>query len=168
VRRSLSVVSLIMLTAGTFAPSLRAQWPQNEGTFTGFWTVSGSVHVLERGDKVVATAGRLAGTVVGNTSQGAIPSFETDCVVFSDTRERGIARCVWTGASGDQIYVDVTSDGPAGFGRARGEFVGGSGRFEGMTGAFQFEWNYSLSRGSDATLDGHTLQMSGRYRLRER
>lgn len=37
-----------------------------------------------------------------------------------------------------------------------------------MSGSFQFEWNYSLGRGSDATLEGHTLQMSGRYRLRAR
>jgi len=64
--------------------------------------------------------------------------------------------------------VDVTSDGPGGFGRARGEFVGGSGRYDGMSGSFRFEWNYSLGRGADATLEGHTLQMSGRYRLRAR
>jgi len=118
VGRIVSVVVLFVLILGLSAP-IRAQWPQDEGTFTGFWTVSGSVHVLERGDKVVATAGRLTGTVVGNTSQGAIPSFETDCVVFSDTRERGIARCVWTGATRDQIYVDVTSAGrPGSAGRA--------------------------------------------------
>jgi len=166
-RSSAIGIAIALLSAVTSTP--RAQWPEgNEGSFTGFWTVSGSVHVLERGDKVVATAGRLTGTVVGNTSQGTIPSFETDCVVFSDTRDKGIARCTWTGATGDQIYVDVTSDGPAGFGRARGEFVGGSGRFQGMTGGFQFEWNYSLGHGSDATLEGHTLEMSGRYRLRGR
>jgi len=167
VGRIAPVVFFFILVFGLAVP-VRAQWPQDEGTFTGFWTVSGSVHVLERGDRVVATAGRLTGKVVGNTSQGAIPAFDTDCVVFSDTRERGIARCVWTGATGDQIYVDVTSDGPAGFGRARGEFAGGTGRYDGMSGSFQFEWNYSLGRGADATLDGHTLQMSGRYRLRAR
>ncbi len=165
---ALRLVPAILL--GAFLPIAlspsRADWPENEGTLDAYWSVSGTVHILEREGEISAAAGRLTGTATIRTSQGPIPSFETDCVFFSTARKGGGGQCVWTGATGDQIYVDLSSQGPAGFGRARGVFAGGTGRFEGLTGSFEFEWNYSVGPGTDALLDGHSVQMRGRYKLR--
>ena len=142
----------------------RAQWTEREGTFNAYWTVSGNIHILEFLGSTAAAGGH-EGNVVLNTSEGSVPGFDTDCVAFTDERIGGIGRCVWTGSMGDQIFVELKSSGPAGFGLTKGTFVGGTGRYDGIQGGFQFEWNYSVSRGKDATFDGHTLRMSGRYRL---
>ena len=144
-----------------------AQWPQeDEGTFEGFWAMSGTMHILELPDRETVAGGRLTGTVTVNTSQGPVPSFETDCVVFADTRSKGVGRCVWTATTGDLVLVDLESDGQPGEERVRGVFSGGTGRFEFLSGRFHFEWNYSVSGGKDATLDGATYEMRGQYRLR--
>lgn len=168
-RRAAIRLSVAALTAAIAAavPAF-AQWPEEDsGTFDAYWALSGTVHILELPDGALAAAGGLTGTVTVQTSQGPIPSFETECVFFSDG-SGGEGRCVWTGTSGDQILVGLKSDGPAGMGRVRGELTGGTGRFEGISGRFEFEWNYQVSGGKDASLDGNTLTMRGRYRLPRR
>ena len=148
------------------APAM-AQWPEEDaGTFEGFWAMSGTVHIIELPDRGLVAGGGLTGTVTVQTSQGAVPSFETDCVVFADTRDKGVGRCVWTATSGDLVLVDLESDGPAGSGRVRGVFSGGTGRFESLSGRFNFEWNFTVDHGKDAQLDGSTYVMRGQYRLK--
>ena len=153
-----------MLLLGANVTVLPAQWSEAEGTFRGYWNVTGSVNILDFNGATVAAGGH-EGQVVLNTSQGSVPAFETDCVSFTDERTGGIGRCIWTGPMGDRVFVETKSSGPAGFGRVQGTFVGGTGEYEGVEGGFSFEWNYSVSRGRDASFDGHTLEMSGRYRL---
>ena len=165
----LTMAALALVGFLSDAPPARAQWPEEDaGSFTGYWAMSGTVHILELPDRGLASAGGLTGSVTVQTSQGPVPSFETDCVVFADTRSGGVGRCVWTSTSGDLVLVDLHSDGPAGSGRARGEFSGGTGRFESLSGRFQFEWNYSVEGGKDAELNGNTITMTGTYRLRRR
>ena len=159
-------VPLLMLVTG---PSPSADLPQYNpysGTFDGYWSLSGDIHILERDREIVAAAGRLTGQAVIQTNQGPVPSFDTECIVFSEKARGGTGKCVWTATSGDEVYVDISSDGPAGLGRARGVIQGGTGRFEEIKGSFQFDWNYSVSGGADATLTGQTLQMRGHYTLK--
>jgi hypothetical protein len=146
----------------------QAQWSDESGTFKAYWTFSGSIYIMEFGDDRKVATGRLQGPVVIETSQGPIPSFDTDGIFFSDEGKIGIGRCIWKGISGDEIYVELESNGPVGFGKARGKFIGGTGRFEGITGRFTFEWSYFVSGGNDATLDGHTVTMTGNYKLQSR
>ncbi len=160
---------LMALTGALLLPcAAQAQWPEEDsGSFTGYWAMSGTVHILELPDGGLASAGGLTGSVTVQTSQGPVPSFETDCVIFADTRG-GTGRCVWTATSGDLVLVELQSDGPAGSGRARGTFSGGTGRFASLSGRFQFEWSYAVDGGKDAELSGNTVSMSGLYRLRRR
>jgi len=161
------ILVFVVLASSLVTAPLRAEWPQEGGgTFEGYWAVSGTLHVLSYKDGRTVTAGGLTGTVTVQTSEGSVPSATTDCVVFGDDKTGGTGRCVWTGISGDKAYVELSSQGQGGFGRVRGTFVGGTGKFEQLTGSFEFEWNYSLSGGSDATLSGQTLMMRGRYKLK--
>ncbi len=138
-------------------------WTERKGTFVAYWAVSGKVHIIDFANSDVAAAGSHTGTVTINTSEGPVRAFETDCVAFTDN-EKSHGRCVWTGPLGDLIYVELRGTGLAGFGRTRGTFVGGTGKYDGIEGGFSFEWNYSVSRGQDATFDGYTLEMQGNYR----
>src|SRR4030095_4573580 len=104
-------VKVLALCGILFLPlPAAAQWPQeDEGTFEGFWAMSGTMHVLELPDREMVGGGGLTGTITVQTSQGPVPSFETDCVVFSDTRSKGVGRCVWTATTGDLVLVDLES-----------------------------------------------------------
>lgn len=160
------VVRWLLLPALLLAPGPASpQWSDRQGTFQGYWTLSGTVHVLEYKDGARVAAGRLQGTVVIQSSSGPIPAFETDCVQFAEENATGIGRCVWTGTNGGLVYVELKASGPAGFGAVQGRFAGGTGDYEGIEGSFAFEWNYSVSGSEEARLDGQTLQMSGRYQL---
>ena len=163
-----SVPALLLVYLLATAPALAA-WPEEDsGTFEGFWAMSGTVHIIELDDRELAAAGGLTGTVTLQTSQGPVPSFETDCVVFADERAGGIGHCVWTATSGDQVLVSLQSEGPAGTGLVRGQFSGGTGRFESLSGRFRFEWTFSVDGDKDAELSGATYTMTGQYRLGRR
>lgn len=154
------LLGLTLAASGTFATA--SHWTERQGTFNAYWAVSGTVHILEF-NSGVAAAGGHTGTVTIQTSEGPVRAFETDCVAFADD-ETSRGRCVWTGPLGDLVYVELKGTGLAGFGRTRGTFVGGTGKYDGIEGGFSFEWNYNVSRGQDATFDGYTLEMQGNYR----
>jgi hypothetical protein len=158
----LVLAGLILGATPTWAA--RSAWTEQSGTFTAYWDLSGTVHLLEfmGGDRIAA--GRLVGVVNIKTDQGTFRGFETDCVAFADPATGSLGRCVWTGPMGDVIYVEMKGSGTGGFRPTQGTFVGGTGKYEGIEGGFAFEWNYSLSGGDEATLDGYTLEMNGRYR----
>ena len=153
---------LVVLIAPT---PTHADWMDRSGTFEAYWNHSGTVHILDFLDDGVVAAGSLTGNIIIQTNKGSFPGFDTECVIFADERTGGQGRCVWTGATGDHVFVELKSSGPAGFGSVQGKFLGGDGRYEGVRGGFQFEWNYSTSGRGDATLDGYTIRMAGRYEI---
>lgn len=139
-----------------------AHWTGREGTFVADWNVTGTVHIIEMGDMGVMAAGGHTGTVTIQTSEGPVRAFETDCIAFADELSSG-SRCVWTDPLGDQIFVSIEGTGLAGMGPSRGTFVGGNGRYEAIQGGFNYDWNYNVSGGQDASFDGYTLEMRGNY-----
>jgi len=158
------LLGLLIVTLTVPSTSL-GSWEDKSGSFEAYWTQGGTVQIIDFIDDGIAAAGRLTGNVVLQTNTGRVPGFETDCVIFADYRTGGIGRCIWTGATGDRIFVELKSGGQYGFGSAQGTFIGGDGRFETIRGGFTFEWNYSVSGRGDATLDGHTFRMNGRYEI---
>lgn len=149
--------------AASFTVAGAAHWTEREGTFEGYWDVSGTVHIIEMGDLGVAAAGGHTGTVTIQSSEGPVRAFETDCVSFAEEQASG-GRCVWTDPMGDLIFVTLQGTGLAGLGSTRGTFMGGTGHYEGIEGSFAFDWNYNVSSGKDATFNGYTLAMQGNYR----
>ena len=166
-RRAIPAVLTLAFLALLAVPAAGASsWTQRQGTFEGYWSVSGTVHILRFMDSSTVASGRLEGNVTFHSSEGPIGTLQTECVAFADDRTGSLGRCVWTGPLGDHIYVELKGSGPAGFGPTRGTFIGGTGKFEGIQGNFAYEWNYSVSgRDEDASLDGYSIQMRGNYLL---
>jgi hypothetical protein len=140
-----------------------AAWDSNQGTFDAYWQMSGPVHILEYADGVRVGGGRLTGTVQAQSDKGAMPAFESDCIVFAD-ESGSTGRCVWTGSMGDLVYAELQGRA-AGSGQMRGTFRGGTGRYRGLQGEFSFVWNFNVGRGQDTDLDGYTVRMSGNYQM---
>lgn len=161
-KRTAARLALGITLAAASGAAGAAHWTEREGTFLADWDVTGTVHIIEMGDMGVMAAGGHTGTVTIQSSEGPVRAFETDCIAFADEQSSG-SRCVWTDPLGDQLFVSIQGTGLAGMGRSRGTFVGGTGRYEGIQGNFNFDWNYNVSGGQDATFDGYTLQMRGNY-----
>ena len=155
------LIALALAASSTVA--VASTWTERKGTFFADWDVSGTVHLIEFENSGVVAGGGHTGIVMIHSSEGPVRAFDTDCVAYADDK-RSHGRCVWTGPLGDLVYVELKGSGLAGFGRTRGTFVGGTGKYDGIEGGFSFEWNYNVSRGQDATFDGYTLEMQGNYR----
>lgn len=165
-RTVITLLIALMLLIPLARPAGASDLKVTSGSFNASWSADGTVYVMEYKDSIPVAAGRITGTLVMQTSQGAFPSFETECIAFADGESVGLGRCVWTNSAGDQVFVELKSSGVAGFGPTRGRLVGGTGRFEGIAGGFSLEWNYSVRGWEDARLTGHTIRMNGNFRLR--
>ena len=163
-RASVSIVAglaILLVSPAIAQKDLTAK----SGSFEAAWIASGTVHVLDFVDSSSAASGRLTGTVTIQSSVGFLRNFETDCVVFADTRTGAVGRCVWKDPLGDLIYLETQGSGAGGFGATRGVFIGGTGKYRGIQGGVQYEWSVNVHGGGDTTLDGQSVQMRGNYRM---
>ncbi len=71
---------------------------------------------------------------------------------------------MWTDEHGDQAWSEFRGDGTATGARITGTFVGGTGRYAGATGTYEFTWQYVLEA-EDGTVQGRAVGLAGRVRL---
>ena len=87
---------------------------------------------------------------------------ELIALVDSDTGLQG--RSVWTDERGDQVFSELQGEGTASRNRIEGKFLGGTGRYAGVTGTYEFSWQ-SVMDGEDGAIQGRAVDLKGRARL---
>jgi len=115
------------------------------GTYSGHygWTFNGQVQQL--GPDRTVYAGVLPGVMFNDTGKGFMHKSRVDCTLFNDV-DHGHANangtCVVTDTDGDKIFVEWKCAGmmPACPGTER--FVGGTGKYTGISGDQQFQGNF--------------------------
>jgi hypothetical protein len=70
-------------------------------------------------------------------------------------------RCVWTDERGDMVYSELKGEMVGTGNHIVGTFLGGTGRFAGVTGEYSFQWEYVLES-EDGTLSGRAVNLKGR------
>ena len=70
---------------------------------------------------------------------------------------------VWTDERGDQVYSELRGEGTATGNRISGTIIGGTGRFAGATGTYEFSWRFVLEA-EDGTVQGQSVGLTGRVR----
>ena len=97
-----------------------------------------------------------------------VPDFERQSgdtvIVFNDTATGMIGRAVWTNENGEEAYSELRGEGTAVNNKITGTFVGGTGRYAGITGDYEFSWRF-LIENEDGNLQGQSLGLKGRVRL---
>jgi hypothetical protein len=73
-------------------------------------------------------------------------------------------RAVWTDERGDQAYSELRGEGNATGNQIVGTFIGGTGRYAGATGTYEFSWRFLLE-GEDGTVQGQSVGLKGRVRF---
>ena len=74
-----------------------------------------------------------------------------------------IGRSVWKDESGDQVFSELKGEGTAAKNRITGTILGGTGRYAGATGTYEFSWQFVLEA-EDGSIQGSAVGLKGRVR----
>ena len=162
----IGLVSLILVTACGRAPqasksiSTGGEWPEFQGT----WTAAGSRNTIRLGGDRRAAISTFTGSLVlaGPSRPGV--GFRSEAIVFSDSATGMVGRAVWTDEHGDQAYSELRGEGSTQNNKISGTFVGGTGRYSGITGTYEFSWRFFIEN-EDGTVQGQSMGLKGRVRL---
>ena len=90
--------------------------------------------------------------------------FRAEAIVLNDSATGMVGRAVWTDERGDQVYSELRGEGTATGNRIVGTFLGGTGRYAGATGTYEFSWQFVLET-EDGTVQGQSVGLKGRVRV---
>ena len=141
-------------------PVLAPEWRE----FTGTWTAAGSRHVIALGVDRKASVATLRGSLVLSGAARPHAGFRAEAVVFNDSTSGMVGRAVWTDERGDQAWSELRGEGTATGNRIVGSFVAGSGRYQGISGDYEFSWRFVLES-EDGVVQGQSEGLKGRARI---
>ena len=72
-------------------------------------------------------------------------------------------RCVWTDERGDKVYSELKGESVGAGNLIEGTFLGGTGRFVGVSGQYSFRWQYVVE--SEDVLSGRAVDLKGRVQF---
>ncbi len=132
--------------------------------FQGTWTAAGSRHTIRLGAERRASIANLDGTLLlaGPARPGV--GFRAEAIVLNDSATGMVGRAVWTDEHGDQVYSELRGEGTATGNRIVGTFLGGTGRYAGATGTYEFSWRFVLEA-EDGSVQGQSIGLKGRVRI---
>ncbi|HUL95320.1 MAG TPA: hypothetical protein VLT89_04875 [Usitatibacter sp.] len=156
-----AVIAAAALALAATAHAARAEdgWRDFEGS----WSASGSVYTLNLGGKRTTSIADLSGTLLLSGPSRPGVGFRGEALALSDTETGMVGRAVWTDENGDQVFSEIKGGGPTKGGKVSGTFVGGTGRYAGASGSYEFTWQYVMST-EDGTVQGRATGLKGRVR----
>ena len=165
--RRWTLLAILLTSVATVGAGAQEEIPR-EGTFDGRWEVVGKAHKIELGEDRTVTVGKLQGAVVlTGHARGLARGFRAECVGMQDPKTGGVGRCVWKDRFDHEIWSEIESDSVGTSRHSRGVFVGGTGKFEGIVGDFEFDWIYMTPASGEGNVRGYTTQVNGRWKLPE-
>lgn len=164
--RNVLMFTLLALAACGTEPSSRGAAKGADGwhDFEGSWTAAGSVHTIPLGTGRQASLADLRGTLqLAGASRPAV-GFRGDAIALTDSESGMVGRAAWTDERGDQVFSELRGGGPSKGSHVTGTFIGGTGRYAGATGNYEFTWQYVLAA-EDGTVQGRAVGLKGRVRV---
>jgi hypothetical protein len=132
-------------------------------TFEGTGSATGHRQTLQLGPDRKVSIANLSGSLLLIGKQGLGEGFRIDVIGTTDSLKGAVAWCVWTDSRGDQVFSEFRG-GPIGTGaRYTGTLLGGTGRYAGVTGGYEFEWQYVIESG-EGNIQGRITGLKGRFR----
>ena len=139
--------------------SLPGEWK----SFEGSGTATGHRKTLRMGPDRKVNIFDFSGSLllIGERRLGR--GFQIDLIGSSDSLKGGTGWSVWTDTSGDQVFSEIRGERIGTGAHIIGSFVGGTGRFEGATGEYEFQWQFVIES-EDGYLQGQITGLRGRFR----
>ena len=152
---------LVMTACGRATHTSQPASADNEWhDFQGTWTAAGSRHRIPFGDGRRASTAKFEGSLLlAGPSRPAV-GFRAEALVLNDTATGLVGRAVWTDDRGDQIFSELTGNGDSTGNKLIGKFVGGTGRYSGATGGYEFSWRFVLET-EEGQVQGQSMGLNG-------
>lgn len=131
--------------------------------FTGTWNASGSRKSISLGPDRRASVVDLKGTMLLSGADRPGAGFRSELLALVDTGTGLVGRSVWTDERGDQVFSELQGEGTSTNNKLKGSFLGGTGRFAGVTGTYEFSWQFVMES-EDGTVHGRAVGLTGRVR----
>jgi hypothetical protein len=166
VRRCVALAPLLSVVACN-PPTVRAPDVQRSGewhTFEGSWSASGTRQTLILETDHRASTFDLTGSLLLTGDRGLGVGFRAKAIGFSDNLVGMQGRCVWTDERGDRVYSELKGEWVGTGNHIVGTFLGGTGRFAGISGDYSFQWEYVVES-EDGGVSGRAVNLKGRSRF---
>jgi hypothetical protein len=164
----LCALSLALVILSSCRPGPEAfRWSANNADwheFQGTWTATGTRNILHLEGDRRASIGTFNGSLVlaGESRPGI--GFRSEAIVFTDNVTGLMGRAVWTDEHGDQVFSELRGEGTAARNKITGTIVGGTGRYAGANGSYEFSWKFVLED-EGGTVQGQSVGLTGRVRV---
>ena len=160
------LLGLVLITACGRAPQITIA-ASSDGAwheFEGIWTAAGSRSIMHLGGNRQAAVSNFNGSLVLAGPSRLNVGFRSWAIVFHDNATGLIGRAVWTDENGEEAYSELRGEGSATNNKIVGTFVGGTGRYAGVTGDYEFSWRFMLEN-EDGSVQGQSVGLKGRVRV---
>jgi hypothetical protein len=137
-----------------------AEWREFEGS----WNAAGTRRTLPLGADRKGSIIDLRGTMLLAGAGRPGVGFRADVIALVDSETGLVGRGVWTDERGDQVFSELRGEGTKERNRIAGTIVGGTGRYGGATGAFEFSWQFVIET-EDGAIQGRAVGLKGHCRL---
>jgi len=165
-RRSLAL-ALLMFAAECNQPTIQSpeiKPPSERHTFEGTWSASGTRQTLNLEPDHRSSIFDLTGSLLLTGDRGMGVGFRVKAIGFSDNLVGMQGRCVWTDEHGDKVYSELKGEWVGTGNHIVGTFLGGTGRFTGVTGEYSFQWKYVVES-EDGAVGGRAVNLKGTARF---
>jgi hypothetical protein len=132
--------------------------------FAGTWTAAGSRSSIPLGEGRRASIAKLEGSLMLLGPSRPAVGFRAEALVLNDSASGTIGRVVWTDDRGDQVFSELTGQGTRTGSHIVGTFLGGTGRYAGASGGYEFSWRFVLQT-EDGDLQGQSEGLNGKIRV---
>jgi hypothetical protein len=134
-----------------------------EYAFEGTWSATGTRQVLQLGPGKRAVTFYISGSMILTAQEGLGRGFRSEAMGYFTGR--GLqASCVWTDADGEQIFSELEGLGLGNGSHVAGTVTGGTGRYEGVTGHFEFDWQFVVDA-PEGVVQGWAVGLKGTVRM---
>jgi len=155
-----AAIAALALSAGAQTPPAADGWRPFKAT----WTLSGTRQLLPTEGARSAAILHLTGPLAVTSGEGLGRGFLGELIGFDDGAALIVGRAVLADEKGDRIYCFLRTE-PVGTGRkATGTITGGTGRYAGLEGTFEFAWQYVVDT-EPGEIGGRIANIEGRTRL---
>ena len=165
--RACAIALALALVLGACGPAAEPPTPAPASVewsdFEGSWNAAGSRRSIPLGAERKGSILHLRGTMLLSGRERPGVGFRAEVIALVDSDTGLVGRSVWTDEHGDQVFSELRGEGTAARNRVSGSIVGGTGRYAGATGSFEFSWQ-SVMEAEDGSIQGRAVDLKGRVR----
>jgi hypothetical protein len=164
--------AIVCLCLVTLAPAMSgcdgkdespAMAPGEWREFEGSWSAAGSRRTIPLGADRKGSTIDLRGTMLLSGAGRPSVGFRAEVIALVDSETGLVGRAVWTNERGDQVFSELKGEGTKERNHIVGTIVGGTGRYAGAIGSYEFSWQFVIES-EDGSIQGRAVNLRGRIR----